>query len=62
MPTLLLADAPTFDITGAVTSVISIAGSCVTFIGANPLCMLFIGASVVGIGFGIFKKAKHSAN
>jgi hypothetical protein len=49
-------------ITDAVTSIISVASSCVSFIGANPLCMLFVGASVVGIGFGIFKKAKHSAN
>lgn len=48
-------------ITGAVTSVISIATECVSFLTANPVCLIFLAGSVVGIGFGIFRRAKRSA-
>lgn len=48
-------------IISGVADVISVAGQAVTFMTSNPLCLLFIGASVLGIGFGIFRKAKGSS-
>lgn len=48
-------------ITSGVTDVLSVAAQAVTFLTGNPLCLIFIGASLLGIGFGIFKKAKGSS-
>ncbi len=48
-------------IISGVSDVISVAGQAVTFMTGNPLCLLFIGASVLGIGFGIFRKAKGAS-
>ena len=48
-------------IISGVSDVISVAGQAVTFMTGNSLCLLFIGASVLGIGFGIFRKAKGAS-
>lgn len=53
--------ATTTDILSGVTQVISVANQAVTFLTGNPLCLLFIGASALGIGFGIFRKAKGAS-
>lgn len=49
------------ELTAAVTGVVGIAGQAVKFITDNPLCLAFLAASLLGIGFTIFKRAKRSA-
>ena len=57
---ILTASSGTSIISG-VADVISVAGQAVTFLTNNPLCLLYIGASVLLVGFGIFKAAKRSS-
>lgn len=47
--------------TSGVSDVLSVATSAVTFLTGNPLCLIFIGASLLGLGFKIFKKAKGAS-
>ena len=58
---LTLADAPSSIISG-VSDVLSVTGQAFTFITSNQLCLLFIGASILGIGFRIFRKAKGASS
>lgn len=47
-------------VTSALTTVMEVLGECVTFIGGNPVLMVIFTASLVGMGFKLFKKAKRS--
>lgn len=46
-------------ITTAVESLMTLAGSLLTTVLANPVLALFFGAGIIGIVFGIIRKAKH---
>lgn len=48
-------------ITGAVSSVIGVVGQCVTFMTDTPLMLFFLAASLIPVGFAIFKGAKRAA-
>ncbi|HEX3038605.1 MAG TPA: hypothetical protein VHO94_06395 [Oscillospiraceae bacterium] len=48
-------------ITSGISDVLTAAGQAVTFLTGNPLCLVFIGASLLGVGFGIFRKAKGAS-
>ena len=47
-------------ISSALTNVWSIVGSCINFITGNAALMMLFAASLVPVGFKIFKKAKRS--
>jgi hypothetical protein len=59
MPTLVLSSGAS--ITSGVTDVLAVCGQAVGFLTGNPLCLVFIGAGLLGVGFGIFKKAKGAS-
>lgn len=47
-------------ITG-ISDVTTIVGSIFTLITGNPLLAVFVSASLVGVGIGVFKRAKGAA-
>lgn len=49
------------DLITAVSSVMSVVGSCVTFLLGQPLLLFFLAAGLVPVGFAIFKSAKRAA-
>ncbi len=48
-------------ITGAITTAVTVAGECITFLTSQPLCLLLIGLGLIPVGLGIFKSAKRAA-
>ncbi len=48
-------------IVGAVDGVLGVCTSIFTWILANPLMLFFVGASLIPIGFKIFKGGKKAA-
>ncbi len=45
----------------AITQVTSVVSSCFTMLTGNAYTTFILAASVVGIGLGIFKHARHAA-
>ena len=51
----------TVTVTSALTQLWEVVTSCVTFISGNAILMVLLVASLVAVGFKIFKKAKKAA-
>lgn len=50
------------NITTAVGNALTIAGTAISFCFDNPVLAICVGASIAGLGFGLFRKARRSVN
>lgn len=57
---VLLAEAGT-SVSSAVSEVVSLASSAISIITGNPVLMIMFCAGLVGVGFGVVRKAKGAS-
>ena len=60
MPIMIAASAGIEGITTAVSNALTVTGTAITYCMDNPVLAICVGASIAGIGFGLFHKARRS--
>lgn len=50
------------NVIGTVPKLFELAGTCFTACLENPVLLVFFSASMVGLGFGVFKKMRRSVS
>lgn len=62
MPILIAEATGISGVTTAVGNALTIAGTAISYCMDNPVLAVCVGASIAGIGFGLFRKARRSVN
>lgn len=60
MPIMIASSTGIEGITTAVSNALTVAGTAITYCMDNPVLAICVGASIAGIGFGLFHKARRS--